>query len=59
MGLAHGLSHRHAVRYGSPALEVELQGVGVETKHLSEMLRAVMAKYTELLGQRTTPVVPG
>jgi hypothetical protein len=45
----HGSSHRRAVRYGSPVLETELQGVGVETKRLSEMLRAVMAKYTELL----------
>jgi len=33
------------------ALEVELRRVGEENKRLSEMLRAVVAKYTELQGQ--------
>ena len=33
------------------ALEAELRRVGEENKRLSEMLRAVVAKYTELQGQ--------
>ncbi|OEL38493.1 WRKY transcription factor 18 [Dichanthelium oligosanthes] len=41
------------------ALEAELRRVGEENKRLSEMLRAVVAKYTELQGQVNVMVVAG
>ena len=53
--MVHGSSHRHAVRCGSPALEAELLRVGMETKRLCELLRAVMAKYTKVLANEPTP----
>ncbi|PUZ59758.1 hypothetical protein GQ55_4G067900 [Panicum hallii var. hallii] len=41
------------------ALEAELRRVGEENRRLSEMLRAVVAKYTELQGQVNDMVVAG
>ncbi|CAL5041688.1 unnamed protein product [Urochloa decumbens] len=41
------------------ALEAELKRVGEENRRLSEMLRAVVAKYTELQGQVNDMVVAG
>jgi len=41
------------------ALEAELRRVGEENKRLSEMLRALVAKYTELQGQVNDMVAAG
>jgi hypothetical protein len=41
------------------ALEAELRRVGEENRRLSEMLRAVVAKYTELQGQVNDMVAAG